>query len=109
MLVLCPFLVRLAVWMLSWSDSLPGLQVAFVMMIFPLIMNSFQYYVIDNIIQSPEYYKSNKRLQKQAQIQELNSDDDNIHGFLGQPKPRVSEADTIERKEIQKDIARLSR
>ncbi|ODV85708.1 hypothetical protein CANARDRAFT_180115, partial [[Candida] arabinofermentans NRRL YB-2248] len=55
MLIYCPFLVKFANWMLHWSDSSPNFQVGLVVFIFPLIMNTFQYYVIDNIIQSPEY------------------------------------------------------
>ncbi|QPG74779.1 hypothetical protein FOA43_002113 [Brettanomyces nanus] len=65
-LILCPFLVHFAVWILSWSDSIPNIQVIFVMMIFPLIMNSFQYYVIDNIIQSPQYYKTNRKVMEEG-------------------------------------------
>ncbi|KAG7700008.1 hypothetical protein KL930_000695 [Ogataea haglerorum] len=55
LLVVCPFLVHIAYWLLSWSDPVPNLQVAFVVLVFPLVMNTFQYYVIDSIIQSPEY------------------------------------------------------
>ncbi|KAF6012444.1 hypothetical protein HII13_001494 [Brettanomyces bruxellensis] len=107
LLVLCPFLVRFAVWILSWSDSIPELQVAFVMMIFPLIMNSFQYYVIDNIIQSPEYYKMNKKLKHRVVISSSSNTDEEqssiseqsseIHGLLGQPKPRLSEANSVDK------------
>ncbi|CDK25854.1 unnamed protein product [Kuraishia capsulata CBS 1993] len=56
LLMVCPLLVTFAGWLLSWSDPFPRLQVAFVVLVFPLVMNTFQYYVVDNIIQSPEYH-----------------------------------------------------
>lgn len=62
-LISFPILVRLAVWALSYFDDYPNVQVGFVLLIFPLVMNVFQYYVVDNLIQSKAYYVSNKRLQ----------------------------------------------
>lgn len=105
----CPFLVEFAMWILSWSDSLPEVQVAFVMMVFPLIMNTFQYYVIDNIIQSPEYYKSNQLLKRQEDTdgpdtlphshadrqQRYLEDTADVAGLLGQPQPKQLEGQVL--------------
>lgn len=47
---LCPWIVVVGDWALKWTEGDPALQIAFVMLIFPLIMNAFQYYVIDTFI-----------------------------------------------------------
>ena len=35
---------------LGWSDSWPNLQVFLVMFIFPILLNCFQYFCVDNVI-----------------------------------------------------------
>lgn len=47
---LCPWIVVVGDWALKWTEGNTALQIAFVMLIFPLIMNAFQYYVIDTFI-----------------------------------------------------------
>lgn len=47
---LCPWIVIVGDWALKWTEGNTALQIAFVMLIFPLIMNAFQYYVIDSFI-----------------------------------------------------------
>lgn len=52
---LCPWIVVVGDWALKWTEGNTALQIAFVMLIFPLIMNAFQYYVIDSFIKkTPE-------------------------------------------------------
>ncbi|CAN6663422.1 hypothetical protein TRVA0_035S00364 [Trichomonascus vanleenenianus] len=53
-----PFVDELGQFLISWTDFSPVLQVTFVMMLFPLVMNTLQYYLVDSIIQSPEYHHS---------------------------------------------------
>lgn len=48
--VMMPWISRVGDWALGWTDGNEKLQVAFVMMIFPLIMNALQYYIIDSFI-----------------------------------------------------------
>ena len=47
---LCPWIVIVGDWALKWTEGNTALQIAFVMLIFPLIMNAFQYYVVDTFI-----------------------------------------------------------
>lgn len=75
LMVSFPILVRLAVWLLSRLDKYPDLQVGFVLLVFPLVMNVFQYYVVDNLIQSRKYYATNK-LVHQLQLEDDDDDDD---------------------------------
>lgn len=54
-----PFIDDLGQFLISWTGFDARVQVIFVMLVFPLIMNTIQYYLIDSIIQSPAYEKVN--------------------------------------------------
>jgi hypothetical protein len=47
---LCPWIVKVGDWALRWTEGNEALQIAFVMLIFPVIMNAMQYYIIDSFI-----------------------------------------------------------
>ncbi|CAI4216464.1 unnamed protein product [Parascedosporium putredinis] len=49
-LVLFPSISRIGDWALGWTEGNEKLQIFFVMMLFPLIMNALQYYIIDSFI-----------------------------------------------------------
>lgn len=42
-------------WLISWTYFDARVQIVFVMLVFPTVMNAIQYLVVDSIIQSPEY------------------------------------------------------
>ncbi|KAL1884269.1 hypothetical protein VTK73DRAFT_3253 [Phialemonium thermophilum] len=45
-----PWIERVGDWALSWTEGNEKVQIVFVMMLFPLIMNALQYYIIDSFI-----------------------------------------------------------
>lgn len=47
---ICPWMVLIGDWALRWTEGDERLQVFFVMLFFPLIMNALQYYIIDGFI-----------------------------------------------------------
>ncbi|KAL1583722.1 hypothetical protein WHR41_07471 [Cladosporium halotolerans] len=47
---LLPWLPWVGDWALRWTEGSEALQIAFVMFIFPLLMNILQYYIIDSFI-----------------------------------------------------------
>jgi len=47
---ICPWLGKVGDWALKWTEGNETLQIAFVMLIFPVIMNALQYYIIDSFI-----------------------------------------------------------
>ncbi|GAB5591042.1 hypothetical protein Unana1_05942 [Umbelopsis nana] len=47
---ICPFLFTFGQWVLEWTMSDYKLQVVIVMLIFPLVMNIIQFWVIDTIV-----------------------------------------------------------
>jgi hypothetical protein len=52
--LMAPLISRVGDWALGWTDGNEKLQIAFVMMIFPLIMNAMQYYIIDSFIKKKD-------------------------------------------------------
>ncbi|KAI0183908.1 FK506-binding protein 2 precursor [Xylaria flabelliformis] len=52
--LILPWISRVGDWALGWTDGNEQLQIFFVMMLFPLIMNAIQYYIIDSFIKMKE-------------------------------------------------------
>jgi hypothetical protein len=52
--LMLPWISRVGDWALSWTEGNERLQVLFVMMLFPLIMNALQYYIIDSFIKGKD-------------------------------------------------------
>lgn len=49
---LCPWIIRVGNWALKWTEDNEKLQVFFVMLFFPVVMNALQYYIIDGFIKN---------------------------------------------------------
>lgn len=52
--LILPWISRVGDWALKWTEGNEKLQIFFVMMLFPLIMNAIQYYIIDSFIKLRE-------------------------------------------------------
>ncbi|KAK4128714.1 hypothetical protein N657DRAFT_562703 [Parathielavia appendiculata] len=52
--MMLPWLPRIGDWALGWTEGNEELQIVFVMMLFPLIMNALQYYIIDSYIKKQD-------------------------------------------------------
>lgn len=50
---LLPFIVKIGDWALRWTEGNEAIQIFFVMLLFPVIMNAVQYYIIDTFIKKP--------------------------------------------------------
>lgn len=50
--IMFPWISRVGDWALSWTEGNEKVQIVFVMMLFPLIMNALQYYIIDSFIKA---------------------------------------------------------
>lgn len=50
--LLAPWISRVGDWALKWTEGDEVLQVIFVMLVFPVIMNATQYYIIDSFIKN---------------------------------------------------------
>jgi STIMATE family len=58
----CPWISWIGDWALRWTEGDPRIQVFFVMLLFPLIMNAMQYYIIDSFIKDPTGSNNLERL-----------------------------------------------
>lgn len=58
-----PWISRIGDWALKWTEGNERVQIVFVMMLFPLIMNALQYYIIDSFIKMKE--DTHERLQSE--------------------------------------------
>lgn len=47
---ICPWIIRVGDWALRWTEGNEMVQVFFVMLFFPVVMNALQYYIIDSFI-----------------------------------------------------------
>ena len=47
---ICPWIIRVGDWALRWTEGNEMVQVFFVMLFFPVLMNALQYYIIDSFI-----------------------------------------------------------
>lgn len=52
--LILPWISRVGDWALKWTEGNERVQIVFVMMLFPLIMNAIQYYIIDSFIKMQE-------------------------------------------------------
>ncbi|KAI4256325.1 MAG: hypothetical protein L6R42_006289 [Xanthoria sp. 1 TBL-2021] len=67
---LCPWLIRVGDWALKWTEGNATVQVFFVMLFFPVVMNALQYYIIDGFI------KNQKPADPEADYDNAGADDD---------------------------------
>jgi hypothetical protein len=61
--LILPWISRVGDWALRWTEGNERLQLVFVMMLFPLIMNIIQYYIIDSFIKMKE--KGHERISQE--------------------------------------------
>ncbi|RMZ77195.1 hypothetical protein DV738_g4465, partial [Chaetothyriales sp. CBS 135597] len=89
---LCPWIVLVGDWALRWTEGNEAVQVAFVMLIFPLIMNAMQYYIIDTFIKNKEP-----------------DDDDDEHGALLSGRESEDHGGLVHNDAIVLDEAEVSK
>lgn len=66
-----PFIVKVGDWVLRWTEGNTAVQVIFVMLLFPVIMNAIQYYIVDTFIKKP-----------MTPVDEMLAEDDDREGTL---------------------------
>lgn len=98
--IMLPWLSHVGDWALGWTEGNEKLQIVFVMMLFPLIMNAMQYYIIDSYI-------------KKQVIDGADSDDGTVGGGSIRSEPAaydelsVSESDESEVEEDEGGAKRV--
>ncbi|KAL9622835.1 MAG: hypothetical protein Q9160_002761 [Pyrenula sp. 1 TL-2023] len=89
---LLPWISQVGDWALRWTEGNEAIQIAFVMLIFPTIMNAIQYYIIDAFIkrkgngkedQKPDEGGTGDHLDREEEGRLLDEEDSHV-GETGQ-------------------------
>ena len=83
---LCPWIVLAGDWALRWTEGNEQLQIAFVMLLFPLIMNALQYYIIDGFIKDGDVKEGGGHHALPTEEEE-DEDVDGVDGRRGEARP----------------------
>ncbi|RAL07584.1 STIMATE family protein [Aspergillus homomorphus CBS 101889] len=79
---LLPFIVKVGDWALRWTEGNTAVQIIFVMLLFPVIMNAIQYYIIDTFIKKPLSLSQNTLVEENSGDRAGDHDDEHSHGLL---------------------------
>lgn len=79
---ICPWIIRVGDWALRWTEGNEMVQVFFVMLFFPVVMNAIQYYIIDSFI------KNQKPSEHESTPSEEGDEDDDEDGRPRQRRSR---------------------
>lgn len=100
---LLPWIVIVGDWALKWTEGNETVQVFFVMLLFPVIMNAIQYYIIDSFI------KNSKPADHEPIPSEDGEDGEGDVDAQGRRRHSVNEdlLDSEDEAEILKDTAKI--
>ncbi|KAI1808332.1 vacuolar membrane protein-domain-containing protein [Daldinia bambusicola] len=103
--LMLPWISRVGDWALRWTEGNERVQIVFVMMLFPLIMNALQYYIIDSFIKLKE--PGHESLSSEEgdgrdpfDDENLDSDDGSISGESNESM-RLSSSRTFKKADIK--------
>ncbi|OKL55630.1 hypothetical protein UA08_09087 [Talaromyces atroroseus] len=104
-----PVIVKIGDWALRWTEGNTALQIIFVMLLFPLLMNAIQYYIVDTFIKRKVVADVDVEPFDDESRNELMSDNRDLHGaLLG--ASRGDDVDPVLEDEASgKDVKPLSR
>lgn len=77
-----PVIIKIGDWALRWTEGNTALQIIFVMLLFPLIMNAIQYYIVDIFIMKKIVADIDEETFDDEARNELRSDNRDEHGAL---------------------------
>lgn len=95
-----PWISRVGDWALGWTEGNEKLQIVFVMMLFPLIMNALQYYIIDSFIKaqaSKEDTEGHQAGSEGVSYQRISSGEGHEEG-IDERRPSVDGDDLVKAK-----------
>jgi hypothetical protein len=92
-----PWISRIGDWALRWTEGDEALQVIFVMLIFPVIMNATQYYIIDSFIKKQSIEHAHERIPD-------GEDGDSVHGDAPYEDPRSGSSDEVNSDEDDAEV-----
>jgi len=119
-----PFIVKVGDWALRWTEGNTAIQIIFVMLLFPVIMNAIQYYIIDTFIKKripvddnsldeihdamldDDPHRRSALLAAISDDEESDLDDNSIIKsvqFRSQPKATAAHPNSVEKTSVEMD------
>jgi hypothetical protein len=104
---LCPWIGLVGDWALKWTEGNETVQVFFVMLFFPVVMNALQYYIIDGFIKDRQPGGHHELLPTEAHDNDgLNSSED-LRGRSSRSQDGAEHADQDVGDELNKQAVIL--
>lgn len=98
---ICPWIIRVGDWALRWTEGDEMVQVFFVMLFFPVVMNALQYYIIDSFI------KDQKPSDNGPDPSEDEGEDSiDEHGRTRRPRSRSEDYDGVHNTDAGNEITK---
>ncbi|EED23572.1 conserved hypothetical protein [Talaromyces stipitatus ATCC 10500] len=104
-----PVIVKIGDWALRWTEGNTALQIIFVMLLFPLIMNAIQYYIVDTFIKRKVVADIDMEPFEDEHRNELSNDNRDSHGALLEAGSQSDDESDLEDGIAVRDIKPLSR
>lgn len=104
-----PVIVKIGDWALRWTEGNTALQIIFVMLLFPLIMNAIQYYIVDTFIKRKIIEDIDEEPYDDDGRNELVNDRRDSHGALLDTGSHSDDDSDLEEGIATKDVKPLSR
>ncbi|KAK9241374.1 vacuolar membrane protein-domain-containing protein [Lipomyces kononenkoae] len=101
LLAVLPFWDELAGFLLTWTRGHDKMEVSFVMLFFPLIMNMVQYYLVDSIIKSHDRKIGSPRspsVESISDTESLNESTMSTSNYRFRDDPAADDAILVERR-----------
>lgn len=91
---ICPWIEQVGDWALKWTEGNETVQVFFVMLFFPVVMNALQYYIIDGFIKDQRPKDHHERIPTEDEDDgNVNSHDDVGRRSQGQDGTATDDTD----------------
>ena len=105
-----PVIVKIGDWALRWTEGNTALQIIFVMLLFPLIMNAIQYYIVDTFIKRKIMDEVDDELYDDEARNELGNDSRDSHGALLEAGNQTDDDSDLEEGVVaSRDVKPMSR
>lgn len=104
-----PVIVKIGDWALRWTEGNTALQIIFVMLLFPLIMNAIQYYIVDTFIKRKIIDDMDEEQYDDEGRNEPGNDNRDLHGALLEAGSQSDDDSDLEEGVATKDAKPLSR
>lgn len=104
-----PVIVKIGDWALRWTEGNTALQIIFVMLLFPLIMNAIQYYIVDTFIKRKIIDDIDEEPYDDEERNELGNNNRDSHGALLEAGNQSDDDSDLEEGTTTKDAKPLSR